>query len=72
MVPLIYWDFTLKRVFQIDIESCSHCGGKLRVIACTEDPLLIAKILAPMRSREAATAKAAPRGPPDAVVVGLR
>jgi hypothetical protein len=36
----------LKRVFAIDIETCSDCGGTLRVIACIEDPPLIAKILA--------------------------
>jgi len=32
-------------VFEIDIEACPHCGGKLRVIACIEDPPLIRKIL---------------------------
>jgi hypothetical protein len=32
-------------VFAIDIETCPDCGGKLRVIACIEDPPLIAKIL---------------------------
>jgi hypothetical protein len=35
----------LKRVFAIDIETCPDCGGTLRVIACIEDPPLIAKIL---------------------------
>jgi hypothetical protein len=35
----------LKRVFAIDIETCSDCGGTLRVIACIEEPPLIAKIL---------------------------
>ena len=31
-------------MFAIDIETCPHCGGTSRVIACIEDPLLIAKI----------------------------
>jgi rRNA maturation protein Nop10 len=32
----------LKRVFAIDIETCPHCGEKLRVIASIEEPALIA------------------------------
>jgi len=53
----------LKRVFAIDIETCPDCGGTLRVIACIEDPLLIAKILGHVRSRAAAEAVQA-RAPP--------
>jgi hypothetical protein len=30
----------------------SACGGKLRVIACVEEPALIAKILEHIRSQE--------------------
>ena len=55
----------LKRVFTIDIEICSDCGGKLRVIACIEDPLLIVKILGHVQRREAAAtiqARAPPTG----------
>jgi hypothetical protein len=58
------WAQRLKRVFQIEIESCPECGGKVRVIACIEDPQLIAKILAHVRSRKMFTAQAAARGPP--------
>jgi hypothetical protein len=36
---------SLKRVFAIDIEACPKSGGKLRIIACIEDPLLIAQAL---------------------------
>ena len=36
----------LKRVFDIDIENCSECGGDIRIIACIEDPEVIRKILA--------------------------
>jgi len=32
----------LKRVFNIDIETCnSHCGGAVKIIACIEDPAVI-------------------------------
>jgi len=36
----------LKRVFNIDIETCSECGGDVRIIASIEDPVVIQKILA--------------------------
>ena len=46
------WAQRLKRVFGIDIETCSVCGGAMRIIACIEDPAVIEKILAhPMRKR---------------------
>jgi hypothetical protein len=32
------WARRLKRVFGIDIESCTRCGGKLTVIASIEEP----------------------------------
>jgi hypothetical protein len=35
----------LKRVFDIDLEHCSHCGGTLTIIAAILDPTVIAKIL---------------------------
>ena len=57
------WMQRLKRVFAIDIETCPECGGKLRVIACIEDPPLIAKILGHVRQREALTGNT-PRSPP--------
>lgn len=59
------WMQRLKRVFAIDIESCPDCGGKLRVIACIEEPALIAKILGHVQARDelAGTAARAPPGP---------
>ena len=39
------WAQRLKPVFHIDIQTCSQCGGALRVIACIEDPVVIDKIL---------------------------
>jgi len=40
------WAQRLKRVFNIDIEICSGCGGTVKVIASIEDPAVIKKILA--------------------------
>ncbi len=59
------WMQRLKRLFAIDIETCPDCGGQLRVIACIEDPPLIAKILGHIQAR-AATAGAEARAPPAA------
>ena len=39
------WAQRLKRVFNIDIDSCQHCGGAVKVIACIEDSEVIKKIL---------------------------
>ena len=57
------WAQLLKRVFAIDIETCPDCGGKLRVIACVEEPALIRKILGHVRAREALVVLEA-RAPP--------
>ena len=65
------WMQRLKRVFAIDIETCPDCGGKLRVIACIEDPPLIAKILGHVRRRQALAVTTA-RGPPTESIRGLR
>jgi len=40
------WAKRLKRVFNIDIETCNECGGDVRIIASIEDPAVIQKILA--------------------------
>jgi len=39
------WAQRLKRVFKIEIETCEHCGGAVKVIASIEDPLVIERIL---------------------------
>ena len=36
-LALSRWARRLKRVFGIDIESCTACGGRLRILACIED-----------------------------------
>ena len=47
------WAQRLKRVFNIDIETCSKCGGAVRVISCIEDPVVIDKILTHLAKKAA-------------------
>ncbi len=60
-------DYRLKRVFKLDLESCEGCGGQVRVIACIEDPGVIAKILAHLEQPQPSVTTVPPlpaRGPP--------
>jgi hypothetical protein len=41
----IAWARLLKRVFDIDMETCNVCGAKMRIVAAIEDPPIIRKIL---------------------------
>jgi hypothetical protein len=50
------WAQRLKRVFNIDIETCPECGGAVKVIACIEDPVVIEKILTPLNEKAASAA----------------
>ena len=45
------WAQRLKRVFNIDIETCTECGGTVKVIASIEDPVVIKKILDHLRQK---------------------
>jgi hypothetical protein len=61
------WARRLKRVFNIEIEQCVRCGGRLKVLASIEEPALIARILAHRRERgqeDAPVASLGPRAPP--------
>ena len=63
------WAQRLKRVFNIDIETCVRCGGAVKVIACIEEQEVIDKILAHLREKERNTPAAPllvppPRAPP--------
>jgi hypothetical protein len=40
------WAQRLKRVFGIDITTCVHCGGAVRIVASIEEPTAIRAILA--------------------------
>jgi len=60
----------LKRVFTIDIETCSACGGAVKIIACIEDPAVIEKILDHLKDK-AASAEPKPLPRSRAPPVGL-
>jgi hypothetical protein len=55
----------LKRVFDIDIETCSKCGGELKIIASIEDPVVIRKILTHLDTKPAVTKAGSDRLHPD-------
>ena len=59
------WAQRLKRVFNIDIETCPECAGKVKVIASIEDPRVIKKILDHLGLDSLAPTPWPPRGPPD-------
>jgi hypothetical protein len=40
------WAALMHRAFAIDVLTCPHCGGRLRLIATLHDPAVIRKILA--------------------------
>ena len=63
------WGQRLKRVFKIDIETCRHCGGAVKVIACIEDPVVIKQILEHLerRARQPPAMTPLARAPPEGV-----
>ena len=50
------WAQRLKRVFNIDMETCSACGGAMKVIACIEDPIINKKILGHLKGADSLSA----------------
>ncbi|MCP4494354.1 MAG: IS91 family transposase, partial [Gammaproteobacteria bacterium] len=46
------WAQRLKRVFNIDVGICSHCGGSVKVIACIEDQQVIDNILSHLMKKD--------------------
>ena len=70
------WAQRLKRVFNIDVNTCIHCGGSVRIVAAVEEPTAIRAI--PARGHpclahfekhgalEQAHYRPAPRAPPAA------
>ncbi len=66
------WASRLKRVFDSDIETCSACGGDIKIIASIEDPVVIQKILAHLNDNASPIATALLpecRAPPLAVLL---
>ena len=60
----ISWARLLKRVFGIDVETCTQCQGKMQIIAAIEDPRVIKKILGHLGLPTTAPEPWSPRGPP--------
>jgi hypothetical protein len=40
------WAQRLKRVFSIDVTTCVHCGGAVRIVGSIEEPGAVRAILA--------------------------
>jgi hypothetical protein len=62
------WAKRLKRVFQIDVETCPKCGGSVKVIACIEDPPVIERILKHLAKKELPGLWPKSRAPPVALL----
>jgi len=64
------WSQRLKRVFNLDVNTCAHCGGATRIVAAVEDPHAIRAILDHFAKHGAlphAHYRPEPRGSPAAV-----
>ena len=59
------WAKRLKRVFGIDIQTCSRCGGKIKVISAIEEAHVIQKILTHRGEFDKIPKLWPPRGPPE-------
>jgi CheY-like chemotaxis protein len=57
------WPALMHRVFALDVHACPRCGGRLRVIATVQDPLVVQAILAHLRRSGAPSRLALPYPP---------
>ena len=55
----------MRRVYEIDVLKCPHCGGRRNVLNFLTDPRVIAKILAHLGLPTEPPAIAAARPPPE-------
>ena len=60
----IRWARLLKRVFNIDVSTCSACSKQMKIIASIEDPQVIKKILSHLGLPTKAPTIFPARGPP--------
>lgn len=60
----IPWARLLARVFNIDVETCIKCAGRMKIIAAIEDPKVIRKILEHMGIPTKPPTLHPARGPP--------
>jgi hypothetical protein len=56
------WAKLLKRVFDLDLEHCPNCGGKLKIIAAMLQAPVIEKILTHLGLHARAPPRAPARG----------
>ena len=61
----VTWARLLKRVFDVDVETCGVCGGKVRIIAAIKEVEVIKKILDHIGLPSVPPEIASARGPPD-------
>ena len=61
----IGWAKILKRVFDIDMQTCSKCGGQIKVISNIQNPKIIRKILTHLGENSKVPELSPPRGPPE-------
>ena len=58
------WARLLKRVFDVDVETCGVCGGRVKIIASIKKPEVIRKILDHIGMPSVPPEIASSRGPP--------
>jgi hypothetical protein len=58
------WAELLRRVFDVEVLVCPHCGGVLRLLAAIHDPASIERVLRSMGLPHEAPEVAPARGPP--------
>ena len=59
------WTKMLKRIFDIDIQICSKCGGQIKIISSIQDPKVIKRILSHLGESSTVPELSPPRGPPE-------
>ena len=59
------WAKRLKRVFGIDIQTCSRCGGKVKIISAIEEVHVIQRILTHLGENTKIPKLYPPRCPPE-------
>lgn len=58
------WAELMRRAFDIDVLECTHCGGRMRLLATIEAPHVVRRILQHLRITSHIPRLAPPRAPP--------
>ena len=59
------WAKVLKRVFDIDIQTCLKCGGQIKIISSIQNPQIIKRILNSLGESSKVPELVSLRGPPE-------